>query len=705
MLTLDELKTLHDKAYNSGQVTRERAADDMLFYHVTQWDDNLLGQSQLQYKGEFNVLRKAGRQIIADLRSNPVQIDFEPKSESRDDGADLIDGLYRSGDRVNTTIESYDNAQLETVVCGVGAWEIITEYESNRAGDENQVIRRKPIYEANNNCFWDPNAKRMDKSDANYVSILEAFSEDGYKDLVKDLTGEDIDGDVMASFSNPEESYTFPWAAGENKLIYVSTFYHREKVKDKVLTLSTPFGEPIRLRESDVLSVMDELIDSGYVAEDEKVIERWEITKYIASGADILDSYPIAGENIPVVPVYGERAFVEGEEHYEGITRLAKDPQRLRNFQMSYLADIVSRSPRPKPIFTPEQVQGFEFMYEENGADSNYPYLLQNRKAGDGEALPIGLVAQMPEQQVPSALMMSMELSRQAVEDVANPGLPQDIADPDLSGKAVMALQNRLDQQSIVYQQNMKHAKRRDGEIYASMASQIYDAPREVTLTAPDGTRTKSKVMEYITDRETGEGQVLNDLTNVEFDVYADIGPSYATKKEQTVEQLGDMAMAVAATDPAMQKALILKQLTLVDGVAMDDIRDYANKQLVLQGFKEPETDEEIAMMQQKAAQGQQPDPAMLLAMAENKKGDAAIMKEQRQSGVDAAKVQNDQAKTQIDAFKAQTDRIGTQIDAQEAGANINYKQVQTLGQQIDNLSKVGQGFRARVSNVPQMVQ
>ena len=35
-LTLKELKTKHDKAYDSGQITRERASDDLVFYYVTQ---------------------------------------------------------------------------------------------------------------------------------------------------------------------------------------------------------------------------------------------------------------------------------------------------------------------------------------------------------------------------------------------------------------------------------------------------------------------------------------------------------------------------------------------------------------------------------------------------------------------------------------------------------------------------------------------
>lgn len=697
MLELDEIKSLHDKAYTAGQITRERAADDMVFYWVTQWDDNLLGDSQLQYRGEFNILRKAGRQISADLRSNPIQIDFSPKAGSRENEADVLDGLYLTDDRVNTTLEAYDNAVGESMVCGVGAWELYTEYETNEIGNENQVIRRKPIHEANNNCFWDPNARRLDKSDASYCSILTAYSEDGYKELVKELTGEELEGSIHDSFGEPEQSYTFPWLGGTNKLVYVVSFFHRKKVNDNILTLEDPLGQPLKLRESDLDDMMDELIDAGYSIVRKKAIKRWQVTKYIASGSEILSSEKVVGRNIPVVPTYGERAFVEGEEHYEGITRLAKDPQRLRNFQMSYLADIVSRSPRPKPIFNPEQVQGFEFMYEENGPDSNYPYLLTNRTDSNGNPLPVGPVAQMPEQPIPEALMVSMDLSRQAVEDVANPGLPQDIADPDLSGKAIIALQNRLDQQSIVYQQNLKHAKRRDAEIYASMASEVYDSPRTVTLTLVDGSRRNENLMETTIDKETGDIITLNDLTNMEFEVYADIGPSYASKKEQTIERLSQLAEAVAVSDPALHKMIILKIATLEDGVGMEDIREYANNQLILSGFKEPETEEEIAMMEQAAQQQDQPDPNMVLAMAEQGKAEAQLIREQNKVAVDAAKIQTDRAKLQIDMFKAQTDRANVEVDAQKAGADIRYTNLRSQGQHIDNITKMSDSFRARV--------
>jgi len=98
---------------------------------------------------------------------------------------------------------------------------------------------------------------------------------------------------------------------------------------------------------------------------------------------------------------------------------------------------------------------------------------------------------------MPTALPAVLELSKEAVEDVANPGVPQDIADPDISGRAVYAMQSRLDMQSMVYQDHTKHAKRRDAQVFASMAKEIYDVPRRVRVEAADGTRSEKKFMMY----------------------------------------------------------------------------------------------------------------------------------------------------------------------------------------------------------------
>lgn len=686
-LTLKELKDKHEKAYISSQQPREDAANDLIFFWVSQWSDDFLQSSNLQYRGQFDVLRKAARDIIAGIRSNPVQVDFEPLDDNREDGAELLDGMYRSDARTNQSLEAKNYAVQDSIVCGYGAWERYTEYETNRAGDENQVIKRRWIPEANNTAFVDPNAKFLDKSDAKYWSVLSAYSEEGYKDLVEELTGERPVDNYGSSFSRPEESYTFPWYTSDKK-IYITRFYNKTEVKDKVYTLVDPMGAPVRVRESDFSEFMDELIASGHEVVSEKEIKRIVITMYTASGQDILKEEVIAGELIPVIPVYGERAIVEGVETWEGITRLAKDPQRLRNFQLSYLADIVSRSPRNKPIVTPEMVAKYEFMYEENGADNSYPYYLMNSADENGNPILPAPMSELPEQKVPTALIQSVALSREAIEDVASPALPQNIADPDLSGKAVIALQNQIDRQSYVYQDNLKHSERYDGAVYASMAADIMDTPRTVTVTMPDGSRKKMQTMSTVFDDESGESKVINDLSNAEFEVYADIGQSFSNRREQTIEELDRTIDQLPPGDPK-RDLMVLKKLELIDGVNFDDIRKYARQQLMLQGLKEPETPEEEQWLMSIQSQPKEPDAAMQLAMAENKKGDAALMREQRENFKTSADVSNDQAQTEIDRFEAETDRMNTQIDATKVGAEINYKRMEAFTKRLDSTARL----------------
>jgi len=691
MLELDELMTMHDKAYDNGYDTRLKAADDMVFAWVSQWDDTYLAQSDIGYRGEFNILRKAMRQILTDLTLNPVQVDFDPIDDTDESGADIMDGMYRSDMRNNTSLEAKKNASQEAVVCGAGAWELRPEWKTNNPEDDRQVIKRYPLYEANNSVMWDPNAKLLDKSDATYVSCLVAYSDEGYKALREELTGEsEENGDP--SFKFPEISYTFPWISETNK-IYVTRFFHRELKKVKHYIFTDGFGAVKSISEFDLEDKEDYLADNGYDLVDERVINRYVVTRYIASGGEILEAVVIAGEHIPVVPQYGERQFVEGEEHYEGIVRLAKDPQRLRNFQLSYLADIVSMSPREKPIFTQEQIQGFEDMYEQSGVDNNLPYLLQNAMDANGQPLPVGPIGGIKAPEVPPALMMSIAESRAAVDDVAGAGLPQDISDTTISGKAISALQKRMDMQSYTYQDNHKFAMRRDGEIYASMAKDIHDVQQEVTLVKHDGTKSTETINKQEMNYDTFELETSNNITAMTFEVYADIGPSFESVKEKNKEELKELINGVPAGSPEYTM-LLNEYFMLIDGTNFKDVRDYGRKQLILSGVKEPETDEEKAMLAQ-AQQNQQPqtDPAMMLAAqaemlkAQNQQQELGIKAKAQQ--IELAKLQQEGYRIALDEQSKAADIGKTKAETINTMAKTQQISAQSEGQMIDNLQKV----------------
>ena len=117
-------------------------------------------------------------------------------------------------------------------------------------------------------------------------------------------------------------------------------------------------------------------------------------------------------------------------------------------------------------------------------------------------------------------------------------------------------------------------------------------------------------------------------------------------------------------------------------------------------------TEEEIMEMQQAQmmAQGQQaPDPAMVLAQAEQLKAEAEMMRsqiemqklqnEQMKLQLEAQKLQSqavgDQADNAIDAFNAETKRMETQIKAQQANAVVDKTTAQAMGEQLDNQKKM----------------
>ncbi|RBH43884.1 hypothetical protein C3F00_038670, partial [Pseudomonas sp. MWU13-2860] len=171
----------------------------------------------------------------------------------------------------------------------------------------------------------------------------------------------------------------FDWYTPD--VIYVAEYYEVEDVKTKVVVFRM-LGQ----NEKDKKIPFDDLTDDdraelkamGYTEVRTRTKKQRRVRKWIHDGARVLeDCGYIAGPNIPVVPFYGKRAYIDNQERIMGHVRLAKDAQRLFNMQVSLLAIITALSPRRKPIFTHDQIRGHEVTWAEDNIKDN-PYLLVN---------------------------------------------------------------------------------------------------------------------------------------------------------------------------------------------------------------------------------------------------------------------------------------------------------------------------------------
>lgn len=674
-LKLQQILKRFDRDFEASYDARREAVNDLFFSRVSQWDDWLENFVTLQYRGQFDIVRPVVRKLVAEMRQNPVQVRYRPKDGANPDAADILQGMYRTDVRNNDSTSAINVAVREQLEAGYGAWRYITEWDDEDPLSNKQRIRRVPIHEAADHVIWDSNSKRIDKSDARHVTIITGFTEDAWEDYAEE-EGFDVD---FPSFRNPDTNYQFPWVSSDK--VFVGEYYEKVVKKERCFVFESPVSpEPVAYWQSEVKGVMEQLSKQGYVKVAEKRIPRTHIWKYLVTGTQILKKQRIAGSHLPVVPVYGEWGFAADKEVYEGVVRLMKDAQRARNTVMSFNMDIVSKSPRKKPIFYPEQIVGLEDMYD---SEDDYPYYLINRTDDKGNPLPGEPIGYMANAEIPQANAQMLQDATQAIRDVSALGVgAQQVAGQQVAFETVNQINQRADLESYIFMDNLATAMRRDGEIYQSLVAEVYDVPRQVVLTDEDGTEREVMILEEVMDYSTFETRVLNDIRG-KFETFVDVGPSYQSQKDAMRAQLIELIGQLPPDAADIAKILLLQYLAMQDGKVAEFVRKYANRQLVIMGVKEPEDQEQAAALQQAQQQAaQQQDPNMVLAQAEMVKGQASLVSAQ-------SKAQSQQADTQVKAFQAQTDYQKAQAQIIETLVRAKNLDEKSVREAIDLVSRV----------------
>lgn len=657
-----------DRCQSSMRDERLQCLQDRRFYSIAgaQWEGPIGEQFENKPRFEVNKIHLSVIRIINEYRNNRIGVDFVSKDGSPDDGlAETCNGLYRADEQDSVADEAFDNAFEEGVGGGFGAWRLRTTYEDDEDDEnEKQRIRFEPIYDADSSVFFDLDAKKQDKSDAKYCFVLYSMTRDAYRAEWND---------DPSTWPKEIHQYEYDWDTPD--VVYVAEYYRVEEVRETIRIFATIDGEEERYTQADFdadETLEETLMAVGTVEVRQKRVKRRRVHKYILSGGGILeDSGYIAGKNIPIVPYYGKRWFVDNVERCMGHVRLAKDPQRLKNMQLSKLGEISALSSVEKPILVPEQVIGHQAMWAEDNI-RNYPYLLVNPITGpNGEMQAAGPVAYTKSSDIPPAMAALLQLTEQDMAEILGNNQQADKMVSNISGKAVELIQTRLDMQSFIYMTNMAKAMRRCGEIWLSMAKDVYveEGRKMKSLDQMEQVGTV-ELMKPIIDSETGELVYENDLSKATFDVSVDVGPSFTSRREATVRALTGMMQVT--TDPETQMILQSMAIMNMDGEGIGDIKDFFRTKLVQLGVVKPTEEEQQQMMEAAMAQGQQPDPQSMFLMAEAAKAEALALKAQADTEYSVARTEETRAKTAETISNIDIDQRKSAIEtAEKIGAAL----------------------------------
>lgn len=665
MTKKEQLATIHaraklqfDKIQSAVRDERLQCLEDRRFYSIAgaQWEGKLGEQFANKPKFEVNKIHLAVIRIINEYRNNRITVDFVSKDGTKnDDLADTCDGLYRADEQDSGAEEAYDNAFEEAVGGGFGAFRLrACEEDEEDEENERQRIKIEPIFDADSCVFFDLDAKRQDKADANFCFVLTSMTHDAYKEEY---------GEDPSTWDKSVTNSEFDWCTPD--IVYVAEYYVVEKVKEKQHIFALIDGTEQRYMADELEddpSILERLDATGAQELRVKILERRKVHKYMMSGSKVLeDCGYIAGRNIPIVPIYGKRWFIDNIERCMGHVRLCKDAQRLKNMQLSRLGEIAALSPIEKPIMAPEQVAGLEHMWANDNIDNN-PYLLANPLTdANGQIIAQGPMSYTKPPQVPPSLAALLQLTDGDIRELLGNQEQGEKINANVSAEAIDLVQNQLGMQSYIYIDNFAKGIKRAGVIWLGMAKELYveEGRRMKTIGKQD--EVDSAELSRPVIGESGI-EYENDLTKASFDVGVDVGPTSSSKKSAIVRQL--QALLPFTTDPDDLKVLLAMIYMNMEGEGIKDFRNYYRKYLVKIGVVEPTDEEQQELIA--AAQNQPPDPQAELANALAQESHAKAMKAQADTYLTAAKTEQTKADTEKTIASMENEQRDSVVNAIE---------------------------------------
>lgn len=649
---------------------RALAVEDIKFAQTEdgQWDENAKRKRANRPRYTINRIAGAIDQLIGDQRQNRTDIKIRPVSGgATEDVAKVMSGLIRNIESQSKASNAYDNAFDEMVNGGYGGWRVLTEFSDDDAFD--QDIRIKPIKGATTSLWFDPSAEEYDKRDAKWAFLTFDMSRDEREERWPDKPIAEWSQDQSGNNRNCRSWF-------RDDVVRVAEYWVKKEVTRNLALLSD--GRVID--EDEEKAIIDELARDGITVVKRRKTKSFDVEMTIMDGGGVLeDPKPWAGKFIPLIPVFGRESHIEGHTFIRGVVRFAKDSQRIYNYTVSTTVETTALTPKDPIWLTSKQSEGQKARLESFNT-KNSPFLFYTPDPNaPGPPQRGGAPA------VQGALIQQMQQASMDIYHVTGMQPPSLGANPELkSGKAIQAQERLGDRGSFIFSDNLSKSIEYCGDILLDLIPRIYDRARQVRIMQQDGETENveiNTVNQEMTDDQTGETVLINDLSVGKYDVITETGPAFATQRQESAQQIIDL-IATSPQFEALAMDLVAKDLPILES---KELVKRVRKQMIANGIVEPTEDEikELGL-----DQPQQPDPQQeaittnievqtekLISDIENQ--DAKTL----EVTIKTQQATLNSYKTLIDAYKAQIE-AGIPLTVDDHNIRIKQQDIISEGQQ-----------------------
>jgi hypothetical protein len=623
------------------QRTSANECERFLVSPAAQWEGFARGEADFRPRYQMDIISQAIGRFYGEWVANRPAVKYRSEGATADKDAELLTGLYRKDESRAGGNFAINNAVKSALYGGYGAMKLVAKYLDNENDEvDEQSIFFEPVYSAYSTVVW-VGGKRQDKADSRICYELTELSEEDWDDQYPKFDPSSF-MDIEDMRENGTTTYVvakrYEVKSEKTEVIYFENLETRDKKK---------------VYADEVEAAMDELDALGYVETARRKMNRQYVECCVLADEVLEKPRRIAGKYIPIVPFYGRWVFVDGQEQYEGMVRRLMDAQRLTNMAVSNVAEVSAFSPLRVPYFTTDQVKGHENRLAQRHIGMTTFQVVNPQKNDDGSIAAMGPVGYDEPPPVPQATASLIDICTNYAQQQTG-GNPADAAVSDASFKTNLALQTRIDMNTQDIVESIELSMLRVGEVYRAMAAEVHSGFKVASTMGADGIESKVTMNEIIWDEDSGQFITISDVSNGTFNVVVDVGPSYRSMRQQSAEEMRNLAGMLDPADP-MRKLIIGTMIENLDVTNADDLSKYNRRQLLTGGFVDPRNEEEEALLQQMAeAQGQEsgdPTQMFLMASAQEKAAQAA----ESESKITLNQANAGRAAAQADLYRSQT--------------------------------------------------
>lgn len=512
---------------------RDLAKEDLEFKAGIQWDETMRADREKTHRPCLTVNRipQFTRQITNDQRQNRPSIRILPVDDGADvETAKVFQGIIRHIEYQSNAESAYDHAFEGAVDGGFGFFRIITDYVSPKSFL--QEARFKRIHD-HFSVLFDPFSREPDGSDANWAFVFEDVPVADFKAKYKNSELCDADTWALAVSDLPD------WVKKDS--IRVAEYFYKDFKSETIVAWQSNDAEGSS--GVSTLSEFDDLQKENpefiFTEIDRRETETAVVKWVKFAGDEKLEETEFPSQWIPIIPVYGSEAEIDGHRVYEGVIRHAKDPQRMYNFWSTAATETIALAPKAPFIAAEGQIEGYEDIWENA---NSMPYsVLPYKPTTIGDHLvgpPQRNVYEPPVQAIMAAQAQSSE-DIKATTGIYDAALGN--RSNEQSGIAIQRRANQAQTSNYHFVDNLNMSMKHAGRILLELIPVLYDLPRAQQIVGEDG---QAEVI-YVNQEFNRNGKkVMYDLSKGKYDVVCEVGPGYATKRQEAVASMIEFIQA-----------------------------------------------------------------------------------------------------------------------------------------------------------------